>query len=121
MVLNDRDAATVRAKIAPGQVWVLMNEVDHRSWPRVSAIVQLQRRALGLAFGKPGRRAGSRSPARARLIHEIEDAEQAGQPLKDDQIAKRALASGVWPDGVADDYENRRKRIDRLRRAAREG
>ena len=70
-LLNGADVETLTGQLAPGQIWVLMNDIDHRSWPRVSALVQYQRRALGLDFGTPGRPMGSRPAARVALIAQI--------------------------------------------------
>ncbi len=120
-LVNEADVEALRARLAPGQVWVLMNDVDHTVWPRVSALVQFQRHALGLASRTPGRQRGSRSPARATLIAKIRAADVSGLPLKTAQIAAEATTSGVWPPGAAGDYSTVRKRVATLRRAAREG
>jgi len=120
-VVDPTDVEAVRTAVRPGQVWVLMNEVTNRNWPRVSAVVQFQRRMLGLSFGHAGRSKGSRTSARQVLIDRIRAADQRQEPMPNAAIAAEARRTGVWPDGLADDYDAMRKRIASLRRAAREG
>lgn len=113
-ILDDADVDTLRAAIAPGQVWIRGDLVKSDEWPTVrSFAMDAAERTIG-NVRPPGRRKGSRTALRDELVTVV----RANPNMTDHEIDRQAVGSGLWEDRTGD-HDTVRKRIARLRKDAK--
>lgn len=114
-IRDDADGESLRAHIAPGQVWVRADLVRSDDWPIVRAqAMDAVERTLGQVRPR-GPRRGSTSSARDALIAEI--APRIDQ-MSDQEIDALAVGRSLW-ESRQGDYDVIAKRVRRLRSDAK--
>ncbi len=112
-LLNDDDVAAMRRNLAPGQIWMRVDQFDEvrADWPAVESAARLQRAVLASPHGRSGR------PRGRRKLNESERMflESAGidETTALTEVYRRGVAAGVWTADLRPMYD--RRNLDRAR------